>query len=240
MRDLVVANRILANRGRGRRLWPCQRAPSRQSEALLPVALARAGTGRPRTTSSSSTIEGEPVQRQAPALSRALHPCGDLRGAARRDGGGACACRGHAAVRHRPRHAAASRSSIPAASSAARCRSGISPTNSATPILLVTNMAQGRDLAKCIGKGNVALMRGHGFASAARRSSRWCGCRFSSRATRASSSTRCGWRRLTSLCRRARSRGAGRYKPKAPETWRAWEYWARRAGVADLLGDGPS
>jgi hypothetical protein len=28
--------------------------------------------------------------------------------------------------------------------------------------------------------------------------------------------------------------------PKAPETWRAWEYWARRAGVADLLGDGPS
>ena len=34
--------------------------------------------------------------------------------------------------------------------------------------LLVTNMAQGRDLAKCMGKGSVALMRGHGFASAAR------------------------------------------------------------------------
>ena len=34
--------------------------------------------------------------------------------------------------------------------------------------LLVTNMAQGRDLAKSLGKGNVALMRGHGFASAAR------------------------------------------------------------------------
>ena len=33
---------------------------------------------------------------------------------------------------------------------------------------LVTNMAQGRDLAKCLGAGNVALMRGHGFASAAR------------------------------------------------------------------------
>ena len=29
-------------------------------------------------------------------------------------------------------------------------------------------MAQGRDLAKCMGKGSVALMRGHGFASAAR------------------------------------------------------------------------
>src|SRR6516225_6723948 len=34
--------------------------------------------------------------------------------------------------------------------------------------LLVTNQAQGRDLAKCLGGNNVALMRGHGFASAAR------------------------------------------------------------------------
>ena len=32
--------------------------------------------------------------------------------------------------------------------------------------LLVTNMEQGRDLAKCLGNNNVALMRGHGFASA--------------------------------------------------------------------------
>ena len=29
-------------------------------------------------------------------------------------------------------------------------------------------MAQARDLGKCLGKNNVALMRGHGFASAAR------------------------------------------------------------------------
>src|SRR4051795_9508687 len=34
--------------------------------------------------------------------------------------------------------------------------------------VLVTNMDQGRDLAKCLGGGGVALMRGHGFASAAR------------------------------------------------------------------------
>src|SRR5215813_742761 len=34
--------------------------------------------------------------------------------------------------------------------------------------LLVTNMEQGRDLAKCLAGNNVALMRGHGFASAAR------------------------------------------------------------------------
>src|SRR6266702_6267865 len=34
--------------------------------------------------------------------------------------------------------------------------------------LLVTNMDQGRDLAKCLANNNVALMRGHGFAAAAR------------------------------------------------------------------------
>src|SRR5438876_10216648 len=33
--------------------------------------------------------------------------------------------------------------------------------------LLVTNMEQGRDLAICLAGNNVALMRGHGFASAA-------------------------------------------------------------------------
>src|SRR5262245_21618628 len=33
--------------------------------------------------------------------------------------------------------------------------------------LLVTNMAQGRDLARCLGSNSVALMRGHGFAAAA-------------------------------------------------------------------------
>ena len=35
--------------------------------------------------------------------------------------------------------------------------------------LLVTNMPQGRDLAKTLGGNHVALMRGHGFASAARK-----------------------------------------------------------------------
>jgi hypothetical protein len=31
--------------------------------------------------------------------------------------------------------------------------------------LLVSNMEQGRDLAKCLGGNNIALMRGNGFAS---------------------------------------------------------------------------
>src|SRR6202007_2511614 len=34
--------------------------------------------------------------------------------------------------------------------------------------LLVANVEQGQDLAKCLGPNNVALMRGHGFAAAAR------------------------------------------------------------------------
>src|SRR5436309_12147855 len=34
--------------------------------------------------------------------------------------------------------------------------------------LLVTNIEQGRDLARCLGPSSVALMRGHGFSSAAR------------------------------------------------------------------------
>jgi len=34
--------------------------------------------------------------------------------------------------------------------------------------LLVTNLEQARDLATCLGPNSVALMRGHGFASAAR------------------------------------------------------------------------
>jgi hypothetical protein len=31
--------------------------------------------------------------------------------------------------------------------------------------LLITNVAQANDLAKCLGENSVALMRGHGFAS---------------------------------------------------------------------------
>ena len=34
--------------------------------------------------------------------------------------------------------------------------------------LLVRNMDHGRDLARCLAGNNVALMRGHGFASAGR------------------------------------------------------------------------
>jgi hypothetical protein len=32
------------------------------------------------------------------------------------------------------------------------------------------------------------------------------------------------------------ARAAG-YRPHAPETWRAWEYWANRAGCGDMIGE---
>lgn len=105
--------------------------------------------------------------------------------------------------------------------------------------LLVTNIDQGRDLARRLGDSKVTLMRGHGFAAAgttvqeavrlaiflpinARVMSDALGL---SASIKALSPGEIGRRRI--------------YDPKASESWRAWEYWAGRAGVADLLGDPP-
>ena len=104
--------------------------------------------------------------------------------------------------------------------------------------MLVTNMAQGRDLAKCLGAGNVALMRGHGFASAARsiievvRLSVYLprNARVQMNALRMGGTPK----PLSKGEIAARFRG---YKPQSSETWRAWEYWATRAGCADMIGE---
>lgn len=101
--------------------------------------------------------------------------------------------------------------------------------------LLVTNMAQGRDLAKRLGKNNVALMRGHGFAAAARslidvvRMSVYLprNARVQFKAMQLGE--------LTPLSTgEIESRTSG-YKPQSPETQRAWQYWAQRAGCGHLL-----
>jgi HCOMODA/2-hydroxy-3-carboxy-muconic semialdehyde decarboxylase len=103
--------------------------------------------------------------------------------------------------------------------------------------LLVANMAQGRDLARGLGRHNVALMRGHGFAAAAR--SLIEVVRMSVYVPR---NARALLAALPLGEVKALSRGeidarnAG-YKPYSPETQRAWEYWARRAGCADLPSD---
>ena len=104
--------------------------------------------------------------------------------------------------------------------------------------LLVTDMAQGRDLAKCLGAGNVALMRGHGFASAARsiievvRLSVY----LPRNARVQMNAIRLGGKPKPLSKGEIAARAASYDKPRSHETWRAWEYWANRAGCADMIG----
>jgi ribulose-5-phosphate 4-epimerase/fuculose-1-phosphate aldolase len=102
--------------------------------------------------------------------------------------------------------------------------------------LLVTNMPQGRDLAARLADNNVALMRGHGFVAAAR--SLIEVVRMSVYVPRNArvqlAAMQLGALKALSPGEIA-ARNAG-YKPHSPETWRAWEYWATRAGCRDLLG----
>jgi HCOMODA/2-hydroxy-3-carboxy-muconic semialdehyde decarboxylase len=105
--------------------------------------------------------------------------------------------------------------------------------------LLVMNMDHGRDLAKQLAGNTVCLMRGHGFAAA-------------------HASVQEVVQTAVYLPRNARIQMAamrlGDFNPlsyneievkktahhrTSPESWRAWEYWAHRAGVADLLGKAP-
>jgi len=103
--------------------------------------------------------------------------------------------------------------------------------------LLVTSMDQGRDLARTLAGHNVALMRGHGFAAAARslidvvRMSVYLprNARVQHKAMQLGE-----LKPLSAGEILARTAGPG-YKPQSPETQRAWQYWAQRAGCADLL-----
>jgi HCOMODA/2-hydroxy-3-carboxy-muconic semialdehyde decarboxylase len=101
--------------------------------------------------------------------------------------------------------------------------------------LLVTSMPQGRDLALRLGNRSVTLMRGHGFVAAARslievvrmsvyvpRNARVQMAAMQLGAVKALSPGEIA------------ARNAG-YGPHSPETWRAWEYWATRAGCEGLL-----
>ena len=103
--------------------------------------------------------------------------------------------------------------------------------------LLVTNMAQARDLARALGGNAVALMRGHGFAAGAR--SLIDVVRLSVYLPR---NARVQYKAMQLGDIKPLSAGEiearrSGYKPDSPETQRAWLYWAHRAGCADLLGD---
>jgi len=103
--------------------------------------------------------------------------------------------------------------------------------------LLVTNAEQGSDLAKRLGAGSVVLMRGHGFAAAA--ASIVDVVRMSiylPRNARAlMNALRLGGVKPLSAGEIAARRSGGGYRPNSPETWRAWQYWAHRAGCGHLL-----
>jgi len=105
--------------------------------------------------------------------------------------------------------------------------------------LLVRNMEQGRDLAQCLGGNRLALMRGHGFAAAG--SSVMDVVRIGVYAPKnarvQTSALRLG-EPLPLYPGEIEAR-TDMFNPSTAEMWRAWEYWARRAGVANLLGDPP-
>jgi HCOMODA/2-hydroxy-3-carboxy-muconic semialdehyde decarboxylase len=101
--------------------------------------------------------------------------------------------------------------------------------------LLVTNLEQGHDLAVSLGNCNVVLMRGHGFAAAARSLIEVVRmCVYLGRNARVlMKAMHLGDVKYLSQGEiDARNRG---YGPYSIETWRAWEYWANKAGVGDLV-----
>jgi HCOMODA/2-hydroxy-3-carboxy-muconic semialdehyde decarboxylase len=105
--------------------------------------------------------------------------------------------------------------------------------------MLVTDMAQARDLAGTLAKNNVALMRGHGFAAAAR--SLIEVVRIAVYVPRNARVLLDGLRLgdISPLSPgEVAARDAG-YKPYSLETRRAWRYWAHKAGCAHLVEDHP-
>jgi ribulose-5-phosphate 4-epimerase/fuculose-1-phosphate aldolase len=102
--------------------------------------------------------------------------------------------------------------------------------------LLVSNIAQGRHLAKTLGKNNVALMTSHGFAAAARSLIEVVriGVYLPRNARAILSARHLGGelRYLTEGEIAARNSG---YSPYSPETWRAWEFWANKAGCGTMI-----
>ena len=108
--------------------------------------------------------------------------------------------------------------------------------------LLVTNMEQGRDLAKTLGDGRVALMRGHGFAAAANslidvvRLAVYMprNARVLMKALAMGDVTPLNEGEIVQ-----RAGGGETYSAQSLTTWRAWEYWAHRAEATHLLGEKP-
>jgi HCOMODA/2-hydroxy-3-carboxy-muconic semialdehyde decarboxylase len=106
--------------------------------------------------------------------------------------------------------------------------------------MLVTNMEQARDLARCLGPDNVALMRGHGFSAAARSLIEVVRMAvYVPRNARVQmNALRLGGAIKPLHDGEIAARSAG-YKPYSVETRRAWRYWAHKAGCAHLVEEQP-
>src|SRR4029453_5526976 len=106
--------------------------------------------------------------------------------------------------------------------------------------LLVTNMPQGRDLARCLGSNSVVLMRGNRFAAAAQ--SLIEVVRISVYVPRNARALLAAMRlggEIKGLSHGEIAARAADYTPYSVQTWRAWEYWANRAGCGHLVGEHP-
>ncbi len=105
--------------------------------------------------------------------------------------------------------------------------------------LLVRNMEQGRDLAKTLAGNRVVLMRGHGFAAAGR--SLMDTVRIGVYAPKNARVHMAALRLGTPqpLYPGEIAARTDLFNPDTAEMWRAWEYWAHRAGAAKLLGKPP-
>ena len=100
--------------------------------------------------------------------------------------------------------------------------------------LLVVNMDQGRDLAEALSERRIVLMRGHGFAAAGRSLSEVV--RLSVMLPRNAKilTTALQFGGLKPL-RPSEIALRQDMNPDGKEFYRAWEYWATRAGCADML-----
>lgn len=103
--------------------------------------------------------------------------------------------------------------------------------------LLVSNMAQARDLAGTLGDNTVALMRGHGFAAAARSLIEVVRVSvFLPRNARALTTALLLGGEIKPLSAgEIASRNQNAYSPYSPATWRAWEYWANKCGCGHMI-----
>jgi HCOMODA/2-hydroxy-3-carboxy-muconic semialdehyde decarboxylase len=105
--------------------------------------------------------------------------------------------------------------------------------------LLVVNMDQGRDMARCLGDGRLVLMRGHGFSAAARSLKEL---------VKMSVYVPQNARVLLNALRIGTVKGlsqgeidtrvlAPSSQPDSPDMRRSWAFWVKRAGCEHLMED---